>query len=34
LEKINFWVNMERLVFKLTGVEPRTDDLKWAMKTE
>lgn len=34
MEKINFWTHMENLVFKLTGVQPRMDDLKWAMKTE
>jgi ubiquitin-conjugating enzyme E2 variant len=34
LEKIQFWDRVESLIFKLTGVMPRTDDLKWARKTE
>jgi len=34
LEQINFWVRLEALVFKLTGTMPRTDDMKWASKTE
>lgn len=34
LELINFWSRLENLVFKLTGVKPRTDDMLWALKTE
>lgn len=34
LEQIKFWIRLENLVFRLTGVQPRTDDMKWALKTE
>ena len=34
LEKIGFWIHLENLIFNLTGCKPRTDDLKWASKTE
>ena len=33
LEKMQFWDAIEKGIFKLTGVLPRTDDLKWAKKT-
>ncbi|CAB3408368.1 unnamed protein product [Caenorhabditis bovis] len=32
LEMIGFWRKMEWLVTKLTGMQPREDDLKWATK--
>lgn len=34
LEKIGFWTHLENLVFNVTGVKPRTDDMLWALKTE
>jgi len=34
LELIDFWQRLENLIFKLTGVRPRDDDMKWALKTE
>ena len=34
LELLNFWKHMENVIFKLTGVQPREDDMKWALKTE
>jgi hypothetical protein len=34
LEKIKFWSQMELFIEKLTGAKPRTDDFKWASKTE
>jgi len=32
LEKLHFWASVEWLIERLTGVGPRTDDLKWASK--
>ncbi|KAL1458359.1 hypothetical protein WDU94_008516 [Cyamophila willieti] len=32
LEQIRFWPNLEKLVTRLTGHLPRTDDLKWAKR--
>ena len=29
LNKINFWKKMEFLIYVMTGVEPRVDDIKW-----
>lgn len=34
LEKIKFWVHLEEIIYQLMGVRPRTDDMKWAAKTE
>ncbi|RNA29663.1 transmembrane protein -like [Brachionus plicatilis] len=34
LEKIKFWPTMENMIFKLSGIKPRSDDMKWALKTE
>lgn len=34
LEKIKFWSTMENMIFKLSGIKPRSDDMKWALKTE
>jgi plasmanylethanolamine desaturase len=34
LEKVHFWMHLENFVYKVTGVKPRTDDMKWALKTE
>ena len=34
LEKIGFWIKLEDTIYKCTGVKPRTDDMKWALKTE
>jgi hypothetical protein len=31
LEKINFWIRVENLITKITGVQPRTDDLHWTV---
>lgn len=32
LEVLRFWVGLEWLIEKVTGVKPRTDDLMWAGK--
>ncbi|MCI4380737.1 hypothetical protein PGIGA_G00243370 [Pangasianodon gigas] len=34
LEKIGFWRNLEDIIQSLTGEKPRSDDLKWAQKTQ
>lgn len=34
LEKIGFWIHLENLIEKCVGIRPRTDDMKWALKTE
>lgn len=34
LEIINFWENMENIIFRLTSIKPRTDDMNWSLKTE
>ncbi|XP_048096860.1 transmembrane protein 189 [Alosa alosa] len=33
LEKLGFWRNLEELIQGVTGEKPRSDDLKWAHKT-
>ncbi|KAL1020948.1 hypothetical protein UPYG_G00006770 [Umbra pygmaea] len=33
LEKLGFWSKLEDLIQRLTGEKPRSDDLKWAHKT-
>nr|CAB3267065.1 transmembrane protein 189 [Phallusia mammillata] len=30
LEKLRFWVGLEWLIERITGIKPRSDDLKWA----
>lgn len=32
LEKIRFWVTLENIIEFCTGIQPRSDDLKWAKK--
>lgn len=32
LECINFWNTLERLITKMTGYVPRSDDMRWARK--
>ena len=32
LEVIHFWSTLEYIIERLTGLKPRTDDLKWANK--
>lgn len=32
LEKLHFWTGLEYIIEKITGVKPRTDDLKWINK--
>lgn len=34
LEKFGFWRNLEDIIQSLTGEKPRSDDLKWAQKTQ
>lgn len=34
LEKLGFWRNLEDIIQSLTGEKPRSDDLKWAQKTQ
>jgi plasmanylethanolamine desaturase len=34
LELISFWQILEHIVFVFFGTRPRTDDMKWALKTE
>jgi hypothetical protein len=34
LEIIRFWSGAEYVIEKVTGVQPRTDDLAWAAKTD
>ncbi|CAG0899117.1 unnamed protein product [Cyprideis torosa] len=34
LEYLSFWKGLESVIEKLTGAQPRSDDLKWARKTD
>ncbi|XP_061825312.1 plasmanylethanolamine desaturase 1 isoform X2 [Nerophis lumbriciformis] len=34
LDQLGFWRHMERLIERLTGQKPRSDDLAWAKKTD
>ncbi|KAA0715013.1 Transmembrane protein 189 [Triplophysa tibetana] len=34
LDRVGFWRRMERLIERLTGQKPRSDDLAWAKKTD
>ncbi|KAK3539581.1 hypothetical protein QTP70_010261 [Hemibagrus guttatus] len=34
LEKFGFWRNLEDIIQSLTGEKPRSDDLKWAQKSQ
>jgi ubiquitin-conjugating enzyme E2 variant len=34
LEVLGFWRGAERLLTRLTGALPRSDDMKWSLKTE
>ncbi|KAL5020853.1 hypothetical protein ScPMuIL_001143 [Solemya velum] len=34
LEKINFWPICENIIETVTGYKPRSDDMKWAKKTQ
>jgi len=32
-EWINFWPRLESVITVLTGIEPRADDMAWALKS-
>ena len=34
LEKLSFWPAMEGLIERVTGIKPRTDDMKWCNKED